>query len=956
MVIMLKNASNPLVKQQLTANALQNHQKLMTVLFIEFIVVLLIAVMGYGTISPLLVFALILSSVTLLILFVFVSYIKANLHKTKLELLHIYLMVSHFVLGFCLTIITYIINLKLAFILVLLLMVSHLACLLLSHRFAYLVVFVIASMVGVFIKLFTALYGNTVTNITLYQTNYVDNLILIFIYALIVLYAGKKIIEKYNHHLLLSFRYKQLNQDFEQQQTLTQESEIAYLQQEQAMRQLHQDYEAKTHFFQKQIKEYDKSIQQYDYKLKQYAQRLDFAQHISGIATWDWNLQSRQLITNNMMHITGYSDATIQKHASNIQTFIHPDDYGRATKTLFRHIRGKSDQFKVSYRFFHANGEWRWLLDTGKIIEYDDKGKPLRIVGIRRDISQEINNAENLRLASRVFLQSDEGIFILNNNREYVSVNPSFERITGFSLTELKEKDLFIVPVETLPQEYCDQAVIVLEELENYHEFSGELRFLHKDKKPITLNIHINALYDNGKITHYIGFVLDITEQQRNQEQLSYLANYDALTSLPNRLYFKSQLHDAMMRTSKEIVVIRVNIDRFRFINDSIGNTAADELLKKIAIRIRDLNHPHVKLIARMGSDDFAIFLELKNSKDVQGYLDKLIQSVDYPLVIYEHELYVKLSIGVSVYPLHARQVDGLINRAEQALQQAKRNGGDNICWYSQDLKVYSLANLQLESELRSAINHNELKIYYQPKVNLNDYQIIGFEALVRWEHPNKGLLTPDRFMSTIVESGLSAELNQLVIQQVCTQIKQWGNLATKDITIAFNTDATQIQQGDLGNVIKHQVNLSGINPQQLQLELTETSLINPSSYSKQQLFAIKKLGLTIALDDFGTGYSSLSYLSEYPIDVLKIDRSFIDDITDNDTNIAIVRTIIAMGKALGMKIVAEGIETLAQAHLLKSEGCHYGQGFYFGKAMTANQATTLLENYLNIQQQEFSA
>lgn len=669
---------------------------------------------------------------------------------------------------------------------------------------------------------------------------------------------------------------------------------------------------------------------------------LEMAYLAAGMASWDWDIENKRLTGKNFDVLLGYPPERIHELSHNVYPILHPEDTIIFEKNMRNVVSNQQQTLDMKIRAKNVHDEWLWVEFKGTSVSQDADTKRIkRMVGVCRDITLEKNIADSLALSNSVFEQSVEAIFILDNQFKYISVNPSFERVTGFSHDEMAGRSIFSNQREKLGQHGYDE---LINTLKTTGKFSGEITELNKSGERMFLNVSVNAVYnDNNDVVNYIGIFSDITQQTQDRQKLSYLANYDPLTDLPNRTFFKQQLHTLLTEKADKFAVVRVNIDRFRILNNSLGSKNADLLLKLVSERLSQLDYS-VRALARIAGDDFAVLLSHLSLHSLKDYIDSILDSFKKPFYINNQEIGVSLSVGVSLYPQHGHQVDTLMNRSEQALKRAKLNGGNDYFIYNQGLQVSSLDNLQLENELRRAIAHGELVLFYQPKVDLQSGKLLGFEALVRWHHEKKGLMLPGEFIGLAAETGLINDLTVEVLSQTCQQLRRWHDYGLKDVTVAVNIEARQLKRGNFLSMLDNVMEASQVDGSKLEIEITESSLMDMPEKIKPILASIKSRDISISLDDFGTGYSSLSYLSQYPIDVLKIDRSFIRDISTNEQSAAIARAIIAMGHSLGMTLVAEGVENAKQRDFLHSEGCQVGQGYFYGKPMPVTEATKILQ------------
>ncbi len=684
-------------------------------------------------------------------------------------------------------------------------------------------------------------------------------------------------------------------------------------------------------------------------RLESHHHNLAFAHETAGIRPWDWDIEKQKL------EITFFDQQKQTQntplHLKSILERIHPNDRKLFDERLKEHLEGKSDHFNITFRILRRNGSWRWIHDVGRVISRDPKtNKALRMVGMTRDIHQEKKDQEHLRLSAIVLEQAAEGIFILDEKLNYIEVNPYYEKLTGFSKSELLSQQLFNITInQKLQQQQFHDSIT--QQLLKTGEYMGQFDEKFTSGKSVYLWLHINAVKDEyNQIINYIGFARDLTDQKRQEQHLSYLKNYDSLTHLPNRFYYYNQLHQYLVNPSysfKNLALIRINIDRFRAFNEFLNNDSGDELLKQFAQRLR-LTNINAILVAYLNGDDFAIIYEISPiHPNIEQYCQNILQALNAPFYIDEQEYFITASIGVACFPEHGRQIDHLNNHAEQALSEAKRLGGNTISYYcNKTTNPYKTADL--EQELRKAIQNDEFVVYYQPKINLNDKSIKGFEALIRWQHPEKGLVMPNMFIPFAERSSLISDIGKVVLDKVGKQLQEWKKAGYADVRVSVNIVAQQIHRGLLLSDLDEVLDTYHLDGSNLELEITESALLDNTDNVKKLLHSIKERNISIALDDFGTGYSSLAYLTEYPIDVLKIDRAFVSKIGDQKQE-AIVNAMIAMGKSMGLKLVAEGVETEEQVIYLQKQQCDFLQGFFFSRPLHPNQILQYLQTNTHI-------
>ena len=769
-----------------------------------------------------------------------------------------------------------------------------------------------------------------------------------FIVIILTISAVNSHRNKHNMSILF-FKNKELKQTAEEQVQWTDELYQQLQLEMEKSKEIELQLQLHNQLLEQKVKERTYDIENMNDRLENHAQNLRLAHEIAGIRPWSWDIEHRKIEIT-----TPEQDKVIKDwklHQRYLEEIVHPDDLIPVKRALYRHLRGYSERFDVVVRI-QQNDQWCWVQEVGQVVTRHPKTNiPLRMVGIRRDISQEKKDQDRLKLAASVVQQAAEGIFVLDENLCYVDVNPCYEQLTGFNQNEILGKHLFDITSNDKFQQKNIHLNITKQLLQK-GEFDGELNELFLSGREVSIWTHINAIKnDNDQIMNYIGIVSDQTERKRQEQRLSYLENYDKLTDLPNRFYYNYQLHQYLVNQKdpiKQFAVIRFNIDRFRTLNEFLTNHGGDELLKKVAQRLR-ITNSEALLLAHLNGDNFAIIYEISHIRpSIEQHCERIFKSFLEPFHIQDQEFIITVSMGVAYYPEHGRQIDSLNSHAEQALNDAKRLGGNTVCYYSPEKAALLTQGVNIERELRNAIKNNELIVYYQPKICTQSNRIYGFEALARWNHPSKGIISPDLFIPIALETSLISDIGRFVILETAKQIRAWEDQGYPNICVSVNVVAQQIHRGQLLNDLDDAMRLYNINRKNLELEITESSLMESSEIVQEMLQEIKERNILISLDDFGTGYSSLAYLTEYPIDILKIDRAFISKI-GNPKQEAIVSAMIAMGKAMNLTLVAEGVETIEQADFLSQQKCDILQGFLFSKPLCAEKSTDFLKNHKSV-------
>lgn len=696
-----------------------------------------------------------------------------------------------------------------------------------------------------------------------------------------------------------------------------------------------------TYELRQQLKQQHTELTETQHHLARQHHDLSFTRENAHINSWTWNINQHTLEI-----LDTHLKLDIEYSGQKAHFIIHPEDQVLYRKKMRQYLDGQSDRFDLKYRV-KKNGQWFWIHDVGKITLRDPvTHAPQQMKGIFRDVNSEKKAYAQLKLAANLFDQVTEGLFVLNEELRYININSSYERLTGLNRQQLLGKHIFEITFE-----HSDlvkkQHQEILAQLEIFGEYRTELQEQFISGAKLNIGIQINLLNSqDDQVTHYIGNVTDLTERKQQQKRLSYLEQYDPLTDLPNRFYFHYRLNKIIdQRNVSKFAILRINIDRFRLFNDLYLNSAGDELLKKFAARLNQ-HCSHAQLVAYLNNDDFVVAVKVsEQSPNINDLAEAVLAKFQAPFYIAEQEKFISISIGIALYPEQGEQTDVLIRKADAALLTAKQLGGNTYHVFNEQAHEHINDKIILKGALQQALKKQQLVVYYQPQICSRSLKVKGFEALIRWHHPEYGLISPGIFIPLAEETSLITEIGQFVIFESCKQLHAWRELGFQEISVSVNIVAQQILRGQLLLDLDTAMTMYQISGDQLELELTESSLLENSLHVLDFLSKIKQRNISISLDDFGMGYSSLAYLSQYPIDKLKIDKAFISRIGDQKEE-AIVNAIIAMGKAMGMNLIAEGVETVDQLNYLQQHGCDVLQGFYFSKALTALETTAYLRQY----------
>ncbi len=550
-----------------------------------------------------------------------------------------------------------------------------------------------------------------------------------------------------------------------------------------------------------------------------------------------------------------------------------------------------------------------------------------------------------IRQAATVFESTGEGIVILDPHSRVVAVNEAFIRSSGYQRGEIVGRHVRVFRSRRHDNRFYKE---IRRTLVERGRWQGEIYTRKKNGDSDLDWLTVNVVRDTqGNISQTVAVFSDVEIVKRSLEQLDHLAHHDTLTGLPNRLLLRDRLDHAVRRAWRErrqLAVLFLDLDRFKNINDTLGHTAGDNLLRVVSARLSKQVREG-DTVARLGGDEFMVLLEdYRSPRDARIVAQKVLDSFHEPFVIHDHELFITASIGISVYPGDGMSVDELIRNSDAAMYRAKEEGKNNYQFYTSDLTIAAREKLRLESSLRLALARDEFELYYQPKWNAGSGVITGVEALLRWRHPEYGLVGPVGFLSALEDCGLILPLGKWVLRTACQQAQVWHQQGLATLQMAVNISGRQIAQGDLLATVKDTLTESGLDPRCLELEITEGFVMEQPDEVIVLLTSLRDIGVSIAIDDFGTGYSSLNYLKQLPIQKLKIDRSFVRDIPDDPDDVTITSAIIALGHRLQMSIVAEGVETEAQLEFLKREGCDEAQGYLVSTPLPADELSLLLQ------------
>lgn len=598
----------------------------------------------------------------------------------------------------------------------------------------------------------------------------------------------------------------------------------------------------------------------------------------------------------------------------------------------------------LSSKFFDDSIELaRWQLINGYLLAAVSAGLIFlararlgRLLGIGAHLHERHTDRERLRQAAAVFDCTREGVLVTDHRGLIVHVNRAFIEITGYRRDEVIGQQPSLFKSGHHPPGFY-QAMFATLEAEG--EWSGEIWNRRKTGEIYPQWQTIRVIHDDfGRLSHYVAVFSDISAIKDSESELKHLAHHDPLTDLPNRLLFSDRAEQALAsaQTHKRgCALLLLDLDHFKMINDSLGHNVGDRLLKAVTKRLQELVGPGITL-ARLGGDEFAVLAEsCPQPAQAAALAQRILDAFKEPLLIDGNQLFINASIGISLFPSDALSAEQLLRNADSALFKAKSSGRNGYALYTEELTAHAQQRVEIAFELRRALEQQELRVYYQPVHDLHSSRLIGVEALVRWQHPQRGLVSPAEFIPIAERTGLIADIDAWVMQQACRQMCQWQQSGLVLSFVAVNVSSRLFARRDLYQQVAQALHDTGLDPAHLELEVTESAVMDDPEVALEQMHRLRELGVRLAIDDFGTGYSSLLRLKRLPVQKLKIDQGFVAGLPWDEDDAAIVRVIIALARSMGMQVHAEGIEQAEQAAFLLEQTCDLGQGYWFGRPVS---------------------
>ena len=682
------------------------------------------------------------------------------------------------------------------------------------------------------------------------------------------------------------------------------------------------------------------SRQRYEQALEESEQRYRLTMEATGTGIWSWNLGTDRISWNSQCYqMLGYEDKEFELNREGFRKLLHPDDQVDFFISFMPQMLNNTSS-EIEFRLRTKQGNWLWIQSRGKPITFNRENRPLSIAGTHVNIDKQ-KQTEQLRLAAAAF-ETNDAIMIVDSESKIVKVNSAFSQITGYSQEDAIGNTPSLLRSEVHNETFYNE---LWDSLNQTGQWQGEIWNRRKNGEVYVAWLNINTLLnDDHSVYQRVAVFSDITEKKRSEELIWKQANFDPLTGLPNRRMFMDRLTQEIRlaaRSKTSLALLFLDLDRFKEVNDTLGHNIGDKLLIEVAKRFSELVRSS-DTIARLGGDEFTLILpQIESNSQIELVAEKILDVLKQPFEINHQQLFISASIGATLYPQDADNADQLIQNADQAMYDAKDSGRNTMHYFTRQMQEQAVTRVNLVKQLREAISNKEFELRYQPIVDLQSMAVCRAEALIRWNHPQRGLVYPDQFIPEAEESGLVLEIGEWVFTEALQQVKAWRNTLSPDFQISVNTSPAHFDTSSAHNYTPERwislINSAGVCGSAINIEITEHLLMETTVETKQQLLKLRDANIQVALDDFGTGYSSLAYLNQLDIDYLKIDRSFVQNLQPDSNDLVLCNAIIVMAHTLGLKVIAEGIETEQQHQLLRNAACDYGQGFFYAKALTAD-------------------
>ncbi|MBA6379571.1 MULTISPECIES: EAL domain-containing protein [unclassified Colwellia] len=677
----------------------------------------------------------------------------------------------------------------------------------------------------------------------------------------------------------------------------------------------------------------------YHLQIQKSEERLKLSLWGSGDEMWDWNIITGKIYRSNIWGILEFPQDG-KRNVGSDKTNINEHDIARVRDAINDHFDNDTDHFEATYRVKNKDDKWIWVLDRGKIVERDEKGTPTRMTGTLKDISRIKKADERLKLFAKCIENISDAVVIYDRAFNIVDVNKSYQRIT-----QKTRKEMLGITLEfaQYPKSFTKDVKKHLITKGSWHD---EIESKRDNGEEYLTDLNIDVILDENKsISHFVGVFSDITKRKETEAELRKLANSDTLTGLPNRSYFQANQTLLVNKKAPHALLV-FDLDNFKKINDSMGHEVGDVLLCQVAKRMQAVGRKQ-DTVYRLGGDEFSIIIENTNDiHTITSIAKDVLTTIAQPLKLRNQEVVLFSSLGIVLYPEDGISPQELLKNADTAMYHAKNNGGNKYQFFSDSMNKAAVKRLQVESLIRHGLKEDSFSVFYQPKIEISTGKVAGMEALVRFETPKKGIISPITFIPISEETGQIIDIGEVVLRKSCFATKKWVDAGLFSGRVAVNLSAVQFTQPNLVGMIADILKESQLPAKYLELEITEGTVMDSPQKAIDIMLQIRAMGIHLSLDDFGTGYSSLAYLKKFPLNTLKIDKAFVDDIEESEQGRNMVATIVTIAHNLGMQVVAEGVETNQQLSFLSGLRCEQLQGYLYSKPLPEGDFQKYLLSY----------
>ncbi|WP_018692555.1 putative bifunctional diguanylate cyclase/phosphodiesterase [Algicola sagamiensis] len=651
--------------------------------------------------------------------------------------------------------------------------------------------------------------------------------------------------------------------------------------------------------------------------------------------TWEWHCQTGLFQRSNKGNL--FANIACDGHINPpCKPLIHPEDLERVIHELNLHLSGQTETFELIYRMRGKQSQWLWVLDKGQVVERDEQQRPILMLGTIQNITQLKEAQTKLSLVIGCLSRISDSVIVLDHGFRIIELNISTLTLFNANILQLKGYPLFRICLKDHEDE-------IKHSLKITGEWQGEVCHPFDTLNKKSCHVSINSTgNDELEDNHYIVIIKDLTEQKAAEAQLRRVSRTDALTGLPNRSAFLKDI-EALTQNETPHALLLLDLNDFKKINDTMGHEVGDQLIVQLSQRFKS-NLPKAHGLYRLGGDEFAVLMsETNDFVSITHIAREMLKLVDLPFLLHQQEMVVAGSVGIGLFPEDGSTSDTLLRNVDTAMYCAKEAGISKYVFFSKFMNQQAVERLQTENLIRQGLKEHLFQVYYQPKMSVTTGELKGMEALVRFICPQRGSISPASFIPIAEETGQIIEIGEVVLEKACRDLRKWQEYYGFQGRVAINLSAQQFNLPDLSERCAKILHRCGVSPQMVELEITEGAVMKSPEKAIATMFALRKMGIHLSMDDFGTGYSSLSYLKRFPINTLKIDKAFVDDMS-SENGLSMVKTILSIARNLGLEVVAEGVETDAQYQFLKQEKCEFIQGYYYSQPLSMQMFESFLQ------------